>query len=92
MILTKSSALLSLLFAPVTHAAISLSASTSQWTSLGANYDFLADQQTGSKAGDIVGDGPNPGFVTSFDPVSAVSSKDGILSFRVRLDDAGGPP
>ncbi len=71
-------------------AAISLSAATPLWVSLGNNFDFLDDQQTGAKAGDIVGNGPNPGFLTSFDPEGAASNKDGILSFRVRLDDAGG--
>jgi hypothetical protein len=93
MIITKSFASFKLslcLFAPLAQGAISLSSSSNLWTSLGANYDFLSDQQTGAKAGDIVGDGDNSGFFTSYDPGTAVSDKDGILSFRVRLDDAGG--
>jgi hypothetical protein len=70
--------------------AISLTSSSTLWTSVGAKFDFLDDQQTGAKAGDIVGDGPNPGFLTSFDPISGASARDGVLSFRVRLDDHGG--
>jgi hypothetical protein len=57
---------------------------------VGARFDYLDDQQTGAKAGDIVGDGPNSGFLTSFDPVSDASHTDGLLSFRVRLDASGG--
>jgi hypothetical protein len=70
--------------------AIALSSSSTEWVSVGAKFDFLDDQQTGAKAGDIVGDGPNPGFLTSFDPVSDASHTDGLLSFRVRLDAFGG--
>ena len=80
-----------LLFLPFSaSAAISLSSSATLWTSVGAKFDFLDDQQTGAKAGDIVGDAPNLGFMTSFDPISGVSPTDGLLSFRARLDDSGG--
>lgn len=60
------------------------------WTVLGNNFDDLADQQTGSQAGDIVGTGVNHGFFVTFNNNGASSSTDGTLGFRLRLDAAGG--
>lgn len=61
------------------------------WRSLGANYDFLNDQQTGDPASDIVGTAANPGFFTTFDDNNTpLNLTDGNLGFRVRLDDHGG--
>lgn len=77
--------------APILNAAISLNGpSTSGWTSLGSNYDFLKDQQTGDPSSDIVGSADNPGFFTSFDNAGTPSLTDGFLGFRIRLDDHGG--
>jgi hypothetical protein len=72
-------------------AIISIGGSSSNWNSLGANYDFLADQQTGDPASDIVGNADNPGFFTAFDNNNdSASLTDGNLAFRIRLDDHGG--
>lgn len=71
-------------------AAVTLSDPSGLWTSLGANYDFIVDQQTGDSSSDIVGDADNVGFFTSYDPGLDPTTVDDILSFRVRLDDAGG--
>lgn len=80
-----------LLGTAVSNAAISISGSTkSGWISLGANYDFGNDQQTGVAASDIVGTATDPGFFTSFDNAGTASLTDGFLGFRVRLDDHGG--
>lgn len=70
--------------------AVSVSSSSLLWTSLGLNYDYLEDQQTGSASGDIVGDGENYGFFTVYNPGPNPTS--GELGFRVRLDAAGGHP
>ncbi len=74
------------------HAAISLSGPSvgAGWIMLGANYDFLDDQQTGDPASDIVGTAASPGFFTAFDNAGTPSLTDGSLAFRVRLDDHGG--
>lgn len=66
-----------------------LSGPSGQWVSLGVNYDALNDQQTGHASSDIVGNGPNPGFMTMFDPGKSASATDGYVAFRVRLDEAG---
>jgi hypothetical protein len=71
-------------------AIISIGGSSSNWNSLGANYDFLNDQQTGDPASDIVGNATNPGFFTAFDNAGTSSLTDGNLGFRIRLDDHGG--
>ncbi len=71
------------------HAA-TVSAPSTQWTTIAGNYDYLADQQTGQPAGDIVGNTNNPGFFTTFNDNGSASHTDGTLGFRVRLDDAGG--
>lgn len=70
-------------------AAAPVASSSNNWDSLGINYDYLVDQQTGVPAGDIVGNGVNYGFFTTYN--SGVSSTTGELGFRVRLDSAGGP-
>lgn len=82
--------LLLLAGASFSHAAVSLTGLSSLWTPLAGNYDFLADQQTGVAAGDIVGNTQNPGFLTAFDSGTPASNTDGTLAFRVRLDDHGG--
>jgi len=76
--------------APIARAALTLTGSSLDWTPMGANFDFFADQQTGSAAGDIVGDAHNVGFLTKFDDAGTASKTDGTLGFRVRLDDHGG--
>lgn len=73
----------------LSHGAISLSGPSSDWTSLGAGFDFLADQQTGQADSDIVGSGSDPGFFTTFDDLGGSSSTDGLLAFRVRFDENG---
>lgn len=70
-------------------AAISLDGSSSSWISLGDNFDFSGDQGTGIPASDIVGNGVNPGFYTSFDDAGTPSLTDGFVAFRVRLNTAG---
>ena len=71
------------------HAA-TVSASSTQWTALTGNYDFLADQQTGQPESDIVGATGNPGFFTTFNNNGSASATDGTIGFRLRLDAAGG--
>ncbi|WP_367874271.1 hypothetical protein [Luteolibacter sp. Populi] len=70
--------------------AASVSAPSTEWTQLAGNYDYLADQQTGQPAGDIVGVGNNAGFFTTFNDNGSASATDGTLGFRLRLDAAGG--
>jgi hypothetical protein len=85
--------LIVLLFSPsAAHAAISLSGPSvgAGWIALGANFDFLDDQQTGDSASDIVGTAASPGFFTAFNNAGTPSLTDGSLAFRVRLDDRGG--
>lgn len=60
------------------------------WTPLLGNYDFLADQQTGDPASDIVGNGTNHGFFVTFNHNGNTSATDGSLGFRLRLDGHGG--
>jgi hypothetical protein len=73
----------------VAHAA-SVSQSSTAWTAINGNYDYLADQQTGQASGDIVGAAGNPGFFTTFNNNGSASNTDGTLGFRIRLDEAGG--
>lgn len=68
-----------------------VNAPSTQWLALPGNYDYLVDQQTGSPAGDIIGDNSNPGFFTTFNSNGLASNTDGTLGFRIRLDAAGGP-
>lgn len=70
--------------------AASVSDPSSAWTSRGVNYDFLADQQTGDPASDIVGSDTNYGFFTTFNDNGSGSQTDGMLGFRIRLDTHGG--
>ncbi len=72
------------------HAAISVAGSSTLWTAIPGNYDYLVDHQTGQPAGDIVGSGSNHGFFVTFDNNGNASHADGTLGFRIRLDAAGG--
>jgi hypothetical protein len=72
------------------HAAISIAGSSTLWTAIPGTYDYLADQQTGQPASDIVGSGTNYGFFVTFDNNGDTSHSDGTLGFRIRLDAAGG--
>lgn len=59
------------------------------WTPMVGNFDYHADQQTGNSpvSSDIVGgEGENFGFLVAFNDNGSVSSIDGSLGFRVRLD------
>jgi uncharacterized protein (TIGR03382 family) len=77
-------------------AVISVNSETDSggWSAVGGNYDYLADQQTGQAAGDIVGgtggtyNSYDAGFFTNWDAGDS-SNTDGVLGFRVRLDEAG---
>ena len=76
------------------YAAITVSSDTDTggWKTIGGNYDYLTDQQTGQASSDIVGgvggtyNAYDAGFFTNWDAGTA-SSTDGTLGFRVRLDD-----
>lgn len=70
--------------------AATVSDPSTVWTPLGANYDFLADQQTGDPASDIVGSGTDFGFLTTFNNNGTASLTDGTLGFRIRFDASGG--
>jgi hypothetical protein len=72
------------------HAAVSIAGSSSLWTPISGNYDYLIDHQTGQPAGDIVGAGTNYGFFVTFDNNDDASHSDGTLGFRIRLDAPGG--
>jgi hypothetical protein len=76
----------------MTQAAISLSGPSggAGWVSLGQNFDYVNDQQTGDPASDIVGNATDSGFFIAFDGAGTESLTDGFLGFRVRLDAAGG--
>jgi hypothetical protein len=74
----------------VTCAAISIAGSSTLWTAVPGNYDYLSDHQTGQPAGDIVGTATHPGFFVTFDDNGPASRADGTLGFRLRLDAAGG--
>lgn len=77
--------------ASFTASAATVSDPSSMWTHFAGNYDYLADQQTGQSAGDIVGDtASNYGFFVTFNDNGSSSATDGTLGFRLRLDDAGG--
>jgi hypothetical protein len=65
--------------------------SSNTWTPMLGNFDYHIDQQTGQSDGDIVGGtGQNYGYLVAFNKNGDVSSIDGTLGFRVRLDDHGG--
>lgn len=78
-----------LLINSVMQGAIVLSGPSSDWISMGGNYDAVNDLQTGQPSSDIVGNSANPGFMTLFDQGDHRSLTDGTLAFRVRLDAAG---
>jgi hypothetical protein len=69
---------------------VTVNAPSTLWTPLNGNFDYLADQQTGSPAGDIVGIGSDYGMFVTLDDNGAASSTDGQWGFRLRLDAAGG--
>ncbi len=71
-------------------AQVPLVGPTTEWVSLGPDYDFFGDQQTGDSASDIVGTAADAGFLTAFDDAGTPSLTDGSIGFRIRLDDAGG--
>ncbi len=71
--------------------AATVSQSSMAWTPLIGNYDYLADQQTGVPAGDIVGVGTNYGLLVTMNDNGTAIRTDGTLGFRLRLDAAGGP-
>lgn len=72
-------------------AAVLVSDPSTFWISLDGNYDYLDDQQTGQKAGDIVGEGLNRGLFVTFDDNGSASDTDGTIGFRLRIDDVDGP-
>lgn len=71
---------------------LAIHSDSSVWTPVTFNttntVDYACDQQTGNKAGDIVGDAQNYAFYTKFDDAGTLSSTDGTLAFRVRLAEA----
>ncbi|RPJ35833.1 MAG: PEP-CTERM sorting domain-containing protein [Verrucomicrobiaceae bacterium] len=72
---------------------IPVGSSSTLWTPMISinGYDFHTDQQTGQAEADIVGGtGTNYGFLVTFHDNGTVSSTDGTLAFRVRLDKADG--
>lgn len=71
--------------------AVTVSDSSQLWAPMIGNYDYLADQQTGTASGDIVGLESNYGMLVTFDDLGPLSTTDGILGFRLRLDASGGP-
>ncbi len=72
-------------------AVVYVDGSTTDWTPMLGNFDYHVDQQTGQSDGDIVGGtGANYGYLVAFNNNGNVSSIDGTLGFRVRLDDHGG--
>lgn len=74
-------------------AYVPVAGSSTLWTPMVGNFDYQADQQTGQAEADIVGGtGINHGFLVAFHGNDTVSSIDGTLAFRVRLDAADGPP
>jgi hypothetical protein len=87
---TSRRALLALCLSTVVSYSASVSDSSTAWTAINGNYDYLLDQQTGQPAGDIVGAAGNPGFFTTFNNNGSASNTDGTLGFRLRLDEAGG--
>jgi hypothetical protein len=78
----------------VSQAVVYVDGSSNTWNPMIGNYDFHVDQQTGlgnPSSSDIVGGtGTNYGFLVAFNNNGNVSSIDGNIGFRVRLDTAGG--
>jgi hypothetical protein len=72
-------------------AVVYVDGSSNTWKPMIGNYDYHVDQQTGQADGDIVGGtGINYGFLVAFNNNGNVSSIDGTIGFRVRLDEHGG--
>lgn len=72
-------------------AVVYVDGSTNDWSPMAGNFDYHIDQQTGQADGDIVGGtGANYGYLVAFNNNGNVSSIDGTLGFRVRLDEHGG--
>jgi hypothetical protein len=75
----------------VSQAVVYVDGSSNTWIPMVGNYDYHVDQQTGQADGDIVGGtGTNYGFLVAFNNNGNVSSIDGTIGFRVRLDEQGG--
>ena len=76
-------------------AIVYVDGSSTTWSPMVGNYDFHTDQQTGGttnpSSSDLVGGtGANYGFLVAFNDNGDVSSIDGTMGFRVRLDINGG--
>ena len=72
-------------------AVVYVDGSSKDWTPMAGIFDYVGDQGTGQESADIVGDdGSHPGFLVCFNDNGDVSSIDGTIGFRVRLDKAGG--
>jgi hypothetical protein len=86
-----------LLFAPalsVTATVVDLAAPTTNWTAIlysNNNPDPSADQQTGAKEADIVGNALHASAYTMFGDGNTSSLTDGTLAFRVRLGEDSNP-
>jgi hypothetical protein len=75
----------------ISQAVVYVDGSSNDWTPMIGNFDFHQDQQTGQADGDIVGGtGTNYGFLVAFNDNGDVSSIDGTLGFRMRVDEHGG--
>jgi hypothetical protein len=75
-------------------AIVYVDGSSSTWTPMMGNYDYHLDQQTGGatnpSSSDLVGGtSANYGFLVAFNKNGDVSSIDGTVGFRVRLDTSG---
>lgn len=70
-------------------AQVALDAPTDRWTAVvypnSLHPDPYADQQTGSREGDLVGNLLHPAFYTLFDGAGTASPVDGTLAFRARI-------
>ena len=71
-------------------AAVTVNSPSTFWTPLNGNFDYLADQQTGTPSGDIVGIGTDYGMFVTLNDAGEASATDGTWGFRLRLDAAGG--
>lgn len=87
--IVRTAVLISVL-SPVTHAAITVSSSSTLWSPVPGYSDAVGDHQTGKPSGDLVGSGTNYGFLVGLEDNGPESNTDGTLLFRLRLDDAGG--
>ena len=73
---------------PDSVATLAIDSATTNWIPIiyGNNNvpDPLADQQTGSSEGDLVGDAVHPSFYTQFDDLDDAVTTNGTLAFRIR--------